>query len=140
MQQYKWVFQNCYGRANLSSASGYDVGGITRVGLGYAVIEMNNCYFAGTVDKEYKRTSAFIGSSINAGILSNCFYDKTKFSYSSPGTGLTTEEMKNAENYTGTNEDGTKAWDFKENDSDTDYTWYIDPNVNDGYPELHFNQ
>lgn len=148
MQQYKWVFQNCYGIAILTHNSGYDVGGITRAQFWITNIEMNNCYFAGSVEKKYGRMSTFVGgcsiknnNNMNGtGVLTNCFYDKTKFTFevSPSGTGLTTDEMKNAANYTGTNEDGTKAWDFKESDSDTDYTWYIDPNVNDGYPELHF--
>lgn len=43
------------------------------------------------------------------------------------GTGLTTEQFADSSNFTN--------WDFKENETDTEYTWYIEE---DGYPELKF--
>lgn len=143
------TFENCYAITTITTSGSYDIGGFASTADAKHVT-VNNCYYSGEIvgPTNVYRASTFVGggpiSNNNnmkgPGVLTNCFYDKTKFTFevSPSGTGLTTDEMKNAANYTGTNEDDTKAWDFKESDSDTDYTWYIDPNVNDGYPELHF--
>lgn len=46
-----------------------------------------------------------------------------------PGIGLATAQFAIRSSF-------ASSWDFKENENDTEYTWYIDERT--GYPELHF--
>lgn len=143
----KCLIENTYAITTLNN-SGYDVGGLISLTYWINKPEIKNCYCAVKITDIQGRVGNFVGGGpINNNdnqhgwcTLKNAYYDKTLLpdKFTPSGTGLTTEEMKSASNYIGTNDDGSIAWDFKENDSDTDYTWYIDPNVNNGYPELHF--
>ena len=135
------VFNNCYSRVNIITSGQYDNGGFTTLYDNPSTY--NNCYFAGSIttgNGRYGRTSAFSGGctiSNNDNVhgtatLNNCYYNNSLFNatVSPSGTGLSTSQMGNRSSY-------ASSWDFKENESDTEYTWYIDSAT--GYPELHFN-
>lgn len=103
-------------------------------------VVVNNCYWSGKTNTK-GRTGTFRGgvstgnnnNQLLGGItLTNAFYNKELFTLSVPasvsGTGLATSEFSNSSNFVN--------WDFKEDENDTEYTWYMGE---DGYPELHFN-
>lgn len=137
------TFTNCYSRVNIITDRQYDLGGFNNCTTNSTSKPdtFNKCYYAGNITSskgKYSRTSAFSGSgsvynndNLHGGsILNNCYYNKTlfKLDFAPCGTGLTTTQMGTASSYSG--------WDFKESDTDTSYTWYIDSET--GYPELHF--
>lgn len=143
----KQELKNCYSRVKITDERGYDIGGI--IGDCYTSsyhlkCKFTNCYFAESIVNTNNVTINRLGTFAGGGTagnndnmhgdasLTNCYYNKELFTYkvSPSGTGLTTKEMKDKSKYTG--------WDFKENEEDKEYTWYIDENVNDGYPELNF--
>ena len=131
---------NCYSRVEINSGdydtAGFVGGGQSGVNTSYS---FTNCYYAGEITGK-SRVSAWVGQNTSqnndnlhgAASLNNCYYDKTLFpiNFAPSGTGWKTAEMADSSLYTG--------WDFKENENDTDYTWYIDTDT--GYPELHFNK
>lgn len=94
------------------------------IGQNYSTDYIKNCYCIAKISplntntKQY--TDAFsVSDSLN---YENCFYNNSIDIYTSTvAYGLTDNEMKNTENYT--------FWDF-------DTTWKIDPEINNGYPNL----
>ena len=134
--QDKIEFINCYAITNviskLYSAGGFSGGGISN-------IKVTNCYWSGTINTKswvgtFKPSSSSNGQHLyNKPEITDCFYNKELFSASSKdkytGTGLTTAQFAIRSSF-------ASSWDFKEDENDTEYTWYIDKKT--GYPELHF--
>jgi hypothetical protein len=128
---------NCYTTGTINASTGGTIGGL--VGL-------NESQFGGgNVSNSYSRavitnsstTGALIGWEYQGSTLNNLYWDATVSgranmcgdeSYGGSGctnaNGLTTAQMKSAENYVG--------WDF-------DTIWGINPALNDGYPYLRNN-
>jgi hypothetical protein len=96
---------------------------------------IENCYIAGTSD--YITINSFIGYIQSSVTVKNCLWDTETSGivklYNGVNTetvhtlidnfGLSTLEMKDANMYI------SRGWDF-------DNVWFIDPNINDGYPYL----
>ena len=139
------TYTNCYSRVIIQSESDKDIqytycGGFQ----GYIRQDkslsatLKNCYFAGKIinnngNNNFSYSKPFIGgfSTTNEETdLTNCYYNSEIFTpnQTTIAQGLSTSEMSDASNYQG--------WDFKTDENDTEYTWYIDPDT--GYPELHF--
>lgn len=105
-------------------------------------MKVTDCYWFGKITKTNGgrlgtfRGGATIdnnGNQYTGGItVTNSYYNKETFTLSVPtassGIGLTNDQTGDSSNYEG--------WDFKTDESDTEYTWYMDSET--GYPELHF--
>jgi len=122
---------NCYSTGNVSNNTGQSdgrVGGF--VGDNYGTI--TNCYSTGKPSTSDSAIGGFNG--YVAGTTINCYWDKqtSEITYTQGGgTGLTTEEMKNAFNFIAVD------WDFAgETENGNNDFWGMNCSDNDGYAFL----
>lgn len=108
---------NCYSRG---SVSGTQAGGL--VGYNVSTGKIINSYNSGSVSN---RSGGLVGN--GNGPVENSYWDTgtSGCTASAGGEGKTTEQMKRRETYPG--------WDF-------DTVWGIDPDRNEGYPFLRWQQ
>lgn len=128
----------CYSRGNVSTPGGDHAGGF--VGTIGNTASITNCYAAGTVSS-YNRAGGFAGSkssgsitncystgnasidggssvggfiALNAGTVSNCFWDTEASgnASSAAGTGKTTAEMKSSSTFTDAGWNFTTVWEM----------------------------
>lgn len=110
------ALKNSFSRANVSS-SDINLGGL----VGSNGVEIESLYSTGVVGGSSSRKGGLVG--LEQGTTKNSYWDinTSNITTSASGNGLTTSEMKNKSNFEG--------FDFED-------TWVIDPEVNDGYPQL----
>lgn len=129
--------ENCYSLVDITTnstaqgkTSGSANGGFFGGQFPSSIVEFSNCYFGGIVSS-YRNGGTFFAKG-NA-TLNTCYYNSeldtsgilcyTGSAYYQ-GNSLSTEQMKNANNY-------DDSWDFTN-------TWSISSDINDGFPELKF--
>lgn len=123
-KSYSFKIYNCYARGNVSSITGY-VGGFCGCSS-KSEASIDSCYSTGVVNAEVGvKGGAFAGPGSSYSFYT-CYYNRTTAGQSNSNlnsgvTGLTTEQMKKQESFTG--------FDF-------DTVWAISPDINDGYPYL----
>lgn len=131
---------NCYSMADVSGSS--TVGGL--IGLceeGGDNTVVSDCYSTGKVSGTGSTLGGLVGESSNSLVL-NCLWDMevSGIDTSSGGTGKNTSEMKNVVTFTKLSTAGLDtAWDFVGNpndDSGKEDIWNINPDKNNGYPYL----
>ena len=108
---------NCYSRGNVTVSTSADNGGFTSWNSGTII----NCYSTGSINA--RTTNGFNGSSSYTTISGSFFDQTTSLQTTGYGaTGETTSQMKTAATFT------AAGWDKN--------IWYVDPEVNNGYPYL----
>jgi Secretion system C-terminal sorting domain/The GLUG motif len=106
---------------------------------------IENCYSTGAVSAS-SSLGGLVGDNHDNTTVTNSFWDSQTSGQSSSagGTGITTAEMKDAASFTATASTGlTTAWDFAgtpNNDATTATIWGINPNENNGYPVLAWQE
>ncbi len=124
---YESTINNCYSQVNANSNYNY-VGGL----VGYNTGSINKCYSSGPVDGN-SYLGGLIGSGNGNGTVSDSFWDTETSgqTVSNGGTGLKTIQMKGMCVY------ADSLWDFMiENANGTYDFWGLNPDVNNGYPFL----
>ena len=124
----KGTIQNSYSRSSVTVTNGSRIGGLA--GCVDFRGEIFNSYSTGLVDAEDSTAVGGlvgnkVGPGFNVGVVTNSFWDTetSKQTASAGGTGKTTGDMKTQDTFT------DAGWNF-------DDIWSIDPEVNDGYPYL----
>ncbi|WP_430812778.1 MULTISPECIES: T9SS type A sorting domain-containing protein [unclassified Carboxylicivirga] len=125
------TIKNSYARTTIKAASASSIGGF--VGWGHTDGLTEHCYSASTIEcPEGANVGGFIGSRTEFS-MRNCLFDNTIADYSKVGDGIaySSEMMKNMCTFT------SKAWDFAgESENGTLDHWKINPEFNNGYPFL----
>lgn len=115
------LIRNCYTRGTLTATSMQNAGFTCRSSYGG---NNNNCYSAMEINNPYNYQIYPFSYICEE---TNCFFDSTLFALNTNrfATGLSTEEMKNINNYL------EADWDFET-------IWAINENYNEGYPYLQW--
>ncbi len=123
--------ENCYSKSE-ALTSGDRAGGL--IGM-CSETTVTNCYSTGYVYAEDEEAGLI--ADCEASTVEGCFWDieTSNQEESAAGTGLTTDEMLNCTNYL------DAGWDFiAETENGTEDIWCIDPQINDGYPVLSWQE
>jgi len=120
---------NCYNRGNISGTN--YIGGIAGYHQYYA--ELTNCYSTGWISGS-TYTGGLVGERVSPSYINNSYYDTQTSGQSESSTyARKTRYMKLQSNY--------YLWDFdnETTNGSNDY-WCFNPNINDGYPFLWWQE
>ena len=134
---YNSNISNCFSSCSIDGQE--SVGGLvgslgTNLYSDYSTV--NYCYSIGSITEEAEKNGGLVGTigSFSSATVNNSFWDieTSGVDVSSGGTGLTTVEMQDVENYL------DAGWDFyNEIENGAEEVWEIDQDSNNGYP--YFN-
>lgn len=120
LNDYYATITNSYSRCNCSSNYS-NSGGL--VGYNYQYANITNCFSTGSVI--VPNMKGLVGGQSDGAATVNSYWDTETSGtiFSNGGTGKITDEMKDPSTFTET------GWDFET-------IWYINADINDGYPNL----